>query len=325
MERGFPSRRSFLTGIGGLAARKALGQLSTPPIIDTHIHLFDRRRGGSSPPPGSSKDNGSRGAPSAGQAETLDVYRELALPQGVKGAIVIEASPVLERNDRILETIEKDTMIVGYVGNLEPGTPKYGEYLEKYHRNPLFLGIRYGNLWRRDLGAELPRAEFIAGLKLLAQTGLSLEVANPTTALMEAAVRVTDAVPDLRVVIDHLPQFEPPAEPEARKAYESILRKLAHRPQVYGKVTEVLRRVDGQVPTDLGFYRPRLDQLFDIFGEDNLVFGSDWPNAGKWGSFETAFNLVREYFTSRGRVVAEKCFWRNSVSAYRWVQRVGSA
>ena len=37
---------------------------------------------------------------------------------------------------------------------------------------------------------------------------------------MAAVVRVTDRVPELRVVIDHLPQFNPPADPAARRAYE---------------------------------------------------------------------------------------------------------
>jgi predicted TIM-barrel fold metal-dependent hydrolase len=134
-------------------------------------------------------------------------------------------------------------------------------------------------------------------------------------------VRVTDQVPNLRIVIDHLPQLDPPAESPALKQYEANLRELAKRPQVYVKISEVLRRVNGQVPSDLSFYRPRLDQLWDIFGEDRLLFGSDWPNADIWAPFETGLRVVREYFAGKGHAAAEKYFWKNSVAAYRWIRR----
>ncbi|MGO9344479.1 MAG: amidohydrolase family protein [Acidimicrobiales bacterium] len=59
----------------------------------------------------------------------------------------------------------------------------------------------------------------------------------------------------------------------------------------------------------------------DIFGEDHLVFGSDWPNGDNWAPFETVLRVVREYFDGKGRAAAEKYFWKNSVAAYRWVRR----
>ena len=75
---------------------------------------------------------------------------------------------------------------------------------DRFHRNPLLLGIRHGNLWGRNLGAELSKEEFISGLKALAEAGLELDTANPNPALIAAVVRLTDQVPNLRVVMDHL-------------------------------------------------------------------------------------------------------------------------
>ncbi len=71
--------------------------------------------------------------------------------------------------------------------------------------------------------------------------------------LIAAVVRLTDQVPSLRVVIDHLPQMKEPADPQARKTFEANLRELGKRPQVYVKVSEVLRRVDGRLRLDLDF------------------------------------------------------------------------
>jgi predicted TIM-barrel fold metal-dependent hydrolase len=330
-------RRAFLAGVAAVAVPAAHAQAAEIPIIDCHIHLFDRTRaqnafpGGGRKGPDAPPGAGRKGPPDAAKGGpprpprrsvmTPALYREIAVPQGIKGAIAIEASPRLDENDWVLETIEKDTIMVGYIGDLEPDKPDYAQYLEKYHKNPLFLGIRYGTLWNRDLGAMLSNAEFVSGLKLLAQAGMVLETANQTPGLIDATLRTADKVPGLRIVIDHLPQMEPPSDSAARSAYESTLRELAKRPQVWLKVSEVIRRVDGQVPTDPNFYKPRLDELYGIFGEDHVLFGSDFPNSDQWGTYEMVMSLVRPYFMAKGRAIAEKYFWKNSVAAYRWVKR----
>jgi predicted TIM-barrel fold metal-dependent hydrolase len=176
-------------------------------------------------------------------------------------------------------------------------------------------------LWDRDLGADIAKPAFISDLKALAEAGLEMDTANPTPALLLDVVRLTDRIPNLRLVIDHLPQLEPPTDAPARRSYEGTLRKLGQRPQIYLKISEVLRRVDGRVPLDLKFYKPRLDELWDIFGEDRLIYGSDWPNSDLWGPYPQMLTVVREYFMSKGAAAAEKYFWKNSVAAYRWVKR----
>ena len=98
-------------------------------------------------------------------------------------------------------------------------------------------------------------------------------------------------------------------------------KKLAKNPRVFVKISEVLRRVEGKVPMDLVFYKPRLDYLWQVFGEDRVIFGSDWPNSDNWAEYPAVFGIVREYAMSKGRAAAEEYFWLNSVAAYRWVKR----
>ena len=126
------------------------------------------------------------------------------------------------------------------------------------------------------------------------------------------------------MVLDHLPQLDPPTEPTARRQLQADLRELAARPQVYVKLSAVLRRVDGQVHFDLDFYRSRLDELWGIFGEDRVIFGSDWPNSDTKGSYQQGLNVIHEYVTGKGEAVAEKFFWKNSIRAYRWVKRAAN-
>jgi len=317
------SRRGFLravlaatalpSGLNRVLADAAVAADDIP-IIDTHIHLFDPTRPQGVPWP--AKNNGILYKPAL-----PDRYRQVAVPLGVRGAIEVECSTWLEDNQWVLDVAAGDMIVVGTVGNLEPGQPEFRGQLERFHRNPLFRGVRYGNLWGRNLGAELAKPDFVADLKALAETGLELDTANPNPALIEAVVRLTDKVPGLRVVIDHLPQLNPPEQPAARDAYQAHLRELGKRPQVYVKVSEVLRRVAGRVPEDLDFYRSRLDEIWSIFGEDRLLYGSDWPNSDQWAAYPKALSVVREFFMGKGRAAAEKYFWKNSVAAYGWVRR----
>lgn len=298
-------------------AADTAAQSGSIPIIDTHIHLFDPTRAQGVPWP--EKNDAvlyKRALP--------ERYRKIATPLGITGAIEVEASPWLEDNQWVLDVAAKDKIIVGTVGDLEPGKPEFRKHLERFHRNPLFRGIRYGNLWGRNLSAELSGAGFVSDLKALADAGLALDTANQDPMLIAAVVRLTDRIHNLRVIIDHLPQLDPPVEPAAHRAYQGDLQELGKRPQVYVKISEVLRRVDGRVPLDLHFYKPRLDELCGIFGEDRVLFGSDWPNSDLWGSYPQVLSIVREYFTGKGKVAAEKYFWKNSLAAYHWVKRDAS-
>ena len=118
-------------------------------------------------------------------------------------------------------------------------------YLERYHKNPLFRGIRCGNLWGRDFTKASENPAFISGLKLLAQADLVMDTANPRITLLEAVVRITDQVPNLRVVIDHLPSMDP--TDAEQPVYERLLAEIGKRPQIYVKHSAVAHRVNGQV------------------------------------------------------------------------------
>jgi predicted TIM-barrel fold metal-dependent hydrolase len=119
----------------------------------------------------------------------LTAIARLQVPLGIVGAIEVEASPWLEDNQWVLDVAEKDKIIVGTVGNLEPGKPDFRQQLERFQRNPLFRGIRYGNIWDRDLSRELSNPEFVSDLRILAEEGLALDTANPNPALIAAVVQ----------------------------------------------------------------------------------------------------------------------------------------
>jgi predicted TIM-barrel fold metal-dependent hydrolase len=122
------NRREFLTALEVLPLAETAPESAPTPIIDAHIHLFDRRRpqGVAWPP----KDD-----PAPGITALPPRYRELVKPFGVVGAIVEEASPWLEDNQWVLDQIATDSIFVGTVGFLDPGKRDFGKNLERFRKN----------------------------------------------------------------------------------------------------------------------------------------------------------------------------------------------
>jgi predicted TIM-barrel fold metal-dependent hydrolase len=316
-------RRSFMAGTAAVMAAplpSAAATVSDIPIIDCHIHLFDGNR------PQSAPYKGGRAFP--GGVALPSMYAQIAKPLGIVGVIEVDASPWVEDNLWVLQTIQPEPMMVGTVGNLQPDKPEFGEYLERYAKNPLYRGIRYGNLWRYDMPTQVNNPQFIEGLKLLAQHDLVLETANQNVALLEAAVKVNDKVPELRIVLDHLPALDP--TPETQAGYDAVLKEISQRKNIWVKLSEIVHPVrqpgaDRSAPPaivpGLAAHRERLDLLMHYFGEDRVVFGSDWPNS--WGVATPAqiVDIARAYFATRSRAAAEKYFWKNSLNFYKWKKR----
>jgi L-fuconolactonase len=293
------TRRSALAAAGAAAlgvAGARFGAAAAPggsvPIIDTHIHLFDPNRPQGTPVviPES---------PTAKTGSFPEGYRKLAAPFGVVGAIHIEASNWVEDNLWALEICARNDIMVGVIGNLNPEVPEFAEYLERYRRNPMFRGIRYGNIWGYDLVGQSRNGSVIDRLKLLAQADLAMDSATPT--------------------IELLPGFD--STPQTTATYESLLREFHQRPTVFVKLSQIIHRVNGQVSTELSAYKDKLDQLVETFGEDRVIFGSDYPNSDSTTPVQNVFRIAKEYYATRTPEAAEKYFWRNSLRAYRWIPR----
>lgn len=312
------TRRESLALLAGTAAcssapepeAEPAAETAEIPIIDTHIHLFDPRRPEGVPWPPA--DDEVRYKPALPER-----YREVVADFPVKGAIKVEASPWFDDNQWVLDLAETDPIIVGVVGNLEPGEPPFREQLDRFDQNELFLGIRYGNLWGRSLRDQLGKPAFVDDMRYFASKGLVMDTANPTVDLLEDVVRLSDDAPELRIVVDHLPKIV--VAPEEEERFAAVLEEIGSRARIYVKVSAVL--APDATEYDLDRYRPRLDLIFGTFGEDRVLYGSDWPNSDGLAPYPEILHVVRDYFSEKSREVQEKYFWRNSTAAYRWVRR----
>jgi len=61
--------------------------------------------------------------------------------------------------------------------------------------------------------------------------------------------------------------------------------------------------------------------MWELFGEDRIFFGSDWPNSDTLAGYDDTFAVAKNYITTRSQTAQQKYFWRNSISVYKWQPR----
>lgn len=273
-------------------------------IIDTHTHFYDPTR--------------KEGVPWPGKNDKIlyrpvlpDEFVRLTKPLGVVGTLVVEASPRVEDNQWLLDLAAKNKVIVGVVGRLDPASDDFEKNLRRFAANPLFRGIRINH----DAVKAGLKSNLVERCKLLAELGLTLDVNGGPDMPADVAI-LAAKLPKLRIVINHaanlrIDGMEPPAK------WREGMAAAAKCPKVYCKVSALVEQTGQKAaPRELAYYRPVLEALWELFGEDRLVYGSNWPVSSRAAPYEDVVGIVREYFTGKGERAAAKFFQRNSQAAY---------
>lgn len=313
------NRRTFLQQTTAAAAGIATSSLRAavaPPasrVVDTHTHFYDPAR--------------KEGVPWPGKGTQL--YRTVlpkdwlavAEPHGVRETVVVEASKWLEDNAWILDLAATEKSIIGFVGHLSPHEVDFAKHLKRFAANPIFRGIRVSGA---EFFESVDKAEFRTGIALMADLGLQLDVNGAASNHLPAA-RLAADVPALRIVIDHVGGAGDAAH--LSDEWRAGMATLGKRKNVFCKVSALMEQTResgkqwGKAPRDTAYYAPILDHCWESFGEDRLVYGSNWPVCEKGGTYAEQFRIVNEYFAAKGREACEKYFWKNSREAYRWRER----
>lgn len=275
-------------------------------IIDTHTHFYDPTRPQGIPwPPADDEVLYRRVMP--------EDYKALAVSQGVTGTVVVEASTWVEDNEWILDLAAADPFLVAFVGNLQPGAEDFGRNLERFAANPLFRGIRPRTATHGMVGLETAMAD----LENLAARDLSLDLLIGTKDLGIVPM-LAERIPTLRMIINHVALVaidggQPPA------AWIEGIQRAARCPNVYCKVSGLVETTAVKpAPATLDYYLPTVNVLWNAFGEDRLIYGSNWPVSERFADYATVQRIVGEYFNAKGTQAAEKYFWQNAKAVYRF-------
>ena len=307
------TRRKFLEVSAMSAVATGCGTLSPDEadIIDCHTHFYDPTRAQGVPWPGRNETKLYRRVLPAD-------YQALAAPLGITGTVVVEASAWLEDNQWLIDLAKQERFIKGIVGHLNPGDPEFARQVKRFGGNRIFRGIRVSG----GAVSRLLEAEKLRDLQRLAEHDLALDVNGGVDSLPDVAA-LSRAVPRLRIIIDHVAnlRIDGSAPPQG---WRDGMSAAGNQPNVFCKVSGLVEgsgKHQGEAPRDVNFYRPVLDHVWHCFGEDRVVYGSNWPVSELFADFAAVHGIVKTYFTEKGEPATRKYFAENARAAYKWVDR----
>lgn len=194
-------------------------------------------------------------------------------------SILIQAADTVSETEYLLSEAAKTRFIKSVVGWVDIAAIDAPEVLAKLAENPLFGGIR-PSLMNHDrqwiLGGTQRRA-----LQALTELELVFDaIAWPSQldTLLEAMIRE----PELRFVINHFGY--PDIAHGDISAWKTVMRQFARDTHARVKFSGILMGLGNTRPDD--DFREMVDFVLEHFGEQRLMWGSDWPHLLADGDYD---------------------------------------
>jgi L-fuconolactonase len=229
----------------------------------------------------------------------------------VDGCIAVQARQTLEETRWLLDLADAYSYVSGVIGWVDLRAPDVAEQLDEFTDRPKFVGVRHVVQDEPDLRFML-QPEFCRGVGLLAERDLTYDLLIYPKQL-PAAIELASRFPRQRFVLDHM--AKPCIRRDGMREWSTGIRELAAHPHVFCKVSGLVTEADWTrwAPQDI---EPYLDVVFDCFGCDRLLMGSDWPVCTLAADYGRVLALVDDYMS--GRTARERLAVTGANAAGLW-------
>jgi L-fuconolactonase len=238
------------------------------------------------------------------------------LPQDLKplleanrfdGCIAVQACQEFEETRWLLELAEQDDFIKGVVGWVDLCSGELKAQLDRLTQRKKLVGVRHIVQAEPDDEFML-RADFREGLSQLGVHNLTYDLLLYPRHL-PVAVKLVNQFPDQPFVLDHI--AKPGIAAGVLTPWDRDVRELAKFDNVWCKVSGMVTEAQWK-GWRVADFRPYLDVVFDAFGPDRLMIGSDWPVCTLSADYAATMGIVNEYLCqfpeeSREKVLGENC------------------
>ena len=212
---------------------------------------------------------------------------------GIDGTVAVQARQNLTETEWLLQLADEHALIRGVVGWVDLRAADVAAQLEKFAAYPKLVGIRHIIHDEPDDGFML-RPDFMRGLTVLQDFDLRYDLLLFPKHL-PLATKIVRQFPQQPFVLDHI--AKPFIKDGVIEPWQRDIRELAACDNVSCKVSGMVTEAAWQSWTQADF-RPYLDVVFDCFGIDRLMFGSDWPVCTLSGSYGEVAGIVRQYISA---------------------------
>lgn len=211
----------------------------------------------------------------------------------IDGTVAVQARQNLRETEFLLALAAEYDFIRGVVGWVDLSAADIEAQLERFASHPRLVGIRHIVHDEADDRFMLGGG-FLRGLAQLQAYGLRYDLLVFPRHL-PVALDVVKRFPEQRFVLDHI--AKPFIKDGIIQPWERDIRALAACDNVCCKVSGMVTEAAWGAWTQADF-TPYLDVVFDCFGSERLMFGSDWPVCELAGSYSEVLNIVERYITA---------------------------
>lgn len=272
-------------------------------VIDTHVHFwkYDKER-------------------DAWITDDMKLLQQDYLPQqlettlkrnGVTGCIAVQADQSELETHFLLELAKSYSFIKGITGWIDIRNENLPQRLEYFAQYPLIKA------WRHVVQAEpmdfLLQPEFNRGIELITERGYIYEILIYHNQL-PAAIEFVSRHPNQVFVLDHC--AKPNIKEREIADWKKHIKQLAQFQNVHCKISGLFTEARIKAWSAADFY-PYLDVVFENFGINRVVYGSDWPVMLLSGMYVQWKSLLEKYMENHTREERQQFFGGNAQLLYQ--------
>ncbi|MEY2845316.1 MAG: hypothetical protein RL076_862 [Chloroflexota bacterium] len=281
------------------------------PIVDTHLHLWD---------PAHFRISWLDGNDVLNKRFLAEEFAQHSRDINVEAAVYLEVA--VEPQYAILEAQYINTLarqLPKIKGIVAAAPVEYGEQARTYYAalaalGPRLKGVR--RLFQGESDAQFAiRPNVIRGIEILADFGFSFDICIFHHQL-PAAVELVRRVPQVQFIVDHV--AKPDIKGGVLSPWREQMSEMAALPNVVCKISGMTTEADHAAwkPANL---QPYLMHVLDVFGEDRVMFGGDWPVSLQSTTYADWVHTV-DSLTSHLSDKAKKKLWNSNA---RRIYRLG--
>ena len=207
----------------------------------------------------------------------------------VDGCVAVQADQSETETVFLADLSKTNSFIKGVVGWVDLQAENINERLEYFSQFPAIKG------WRHIVQAEpdefLAGTKFKRGIRAMAPFNYTYDVLVYHQQL-KPALEFVSRFPEQKFVLDHC------AKPDIRdkkiEDWKTYMKEISMHPFMYCKLSGLLTEASWNQWTGADFY-PYFDTVFEFFGTDRLLFGSDWPVLQLSGTYMQWKGLLDKY------------------------------
>lgn len=251
--------------------------------------------------------------------ETMQIIRRDFLPadlapilnqNDVDGCIAVQATQNDGETDFLLNLAAENDFIKGVVGWIDLQAVDLAARLDQYQERALLKGFRH--VLQGEPAEFMLRPAFVRGVGMLHRYGYTYDILIFPKQLPNA-VKLVRQCPEQPFVLDHI--AKPYIKTGEIATWKKDLTTLAAHENVFCKVSGMITEADYHTWTYAQLV-PYLDAVFEAFGTNRIMFGSDWPVCLVAGDYAEVLGILEEYTAGFSGQEKAQVFGLNALKFY---------